>query len=110
MGNSEIRRIDREIGKAERKLEAVREGELWPLTGAEKRKVLTALAGGSRSVLRGNSTSRAESRLDRLSDQIETRLRTELSALHTERETLVREDAKTKAKNTAAGKKSSGWW
>ncbi|MEV5958361.1 hypothetical protein AB0M11_32210 [Streptomyces sp. NPDC051987] len=108
--NSEIRRIDREIVKAERKLVAAREGELWPLTGSEKRKVLTALAGGSRSVLRGNSPSRAESKLDRLSDQIETRLQTELRALHTARETLVSEDAKAKAKNTAAGKKSSGWW
>ncbi|MER6784730.1 hypothetical protein ABT330_08845 [Streptomyces sp. NPDC000658] len=109
MGNSEIRRLDREIVTAERKLEAARNGELWPLTGSEKRKVLTALAGGSRAVVRGNSTSRAESKLERLSVQIESRLSAELSALRTVRETLIREDAKAKAQDTAA-KKSSGWW
>ncbi|UUU32037.1 hypothetical protein JIX56_20170 [Streptomyces sp. CA-210063] len=108
--NAEIRRVDREIVTATAKLEAVKRGEWWPLTGSEKRKVLGALAGGSRSVVRGNSPSRAESKLDRLSQQIETRLETELSALRTVRETLVREDAKAKAKNVAAGKKSSSWW
>ncbi|WP_244205458.1 hypothetical protein [Streptomyces bobili] len=109
MGNSEIRRVDREILHAERKLEAARQRELWPLTASEKRKVITALAGGSHAVLRGNSTTRAESKLDRLTVQIESRLAAELSALRTVRETLIRQDAKAKAQNKAA-KKSSGWW
>ncbi|MEV8546149.1 hypothetical protein [Streptomyces sp. NPDC051572] len=108
--NAEIRRVDREIVTATAKLEAVKRGEWWPLTGSEKRKVFGALASGSGSVVRGNSPSRAESKLERLSQQIETRLQTELSALNTVRETLVREDAKAKAKDVAAGKKSSSWW
>lgn len=108
--NAEIRRVDREIQTARNKLEAVERGEWWPLTGSEKRKVFAALAGGSRNVVRGNSPSRAETKLDRLSDQIKRRLETELSALHTVRETLVREDAKAKAQEVAAGKKSSSWW
>lgn len=108
--NAEIRRVDREIQTTQNKLEAVKRGEWWPLTGSEKRKVFAALASGSRSVVRGNSTSGAESKLDRLTAQIEGRLATELGALRTARETLVREDAKAKAENVAAGKKSSSWW
>lgn len=109
MGNTEIRRLDREIEKAERKLDAARGGEFWPLTGSEKRQVIGALARGSGSAVRGNSTARAESKLDRLAERIESRLTAELSALRTVRETLVREDAKAKAQDKAA-KKSSGWW
>lgn len=47
MGNADTRRLDREISKTTRKLEAVRKGEMWPLTSAERRAVIGALAGGS---------------------------------------------------------------
>ncbi|MCX5267524.1 hypothetical protein [Streptomyces sp. NBC_00199] len=105
MGKPDTRRLDREISKTTRKLEAVRRGEMWPLTSAERRAVIGALAGGSYRVLRGKSTGRQENRLDSLSSSVETRLTAELTALHMERARVVREAAAAKA-----AKKSSGWW
>ncbi|MFD9317995.1 hypothetical protein ACFWDQ_09825 [Streptomyces sp. NPDC060053] len=105
MGKPDTRSIDREISKTNRKLEAVRRGEMWPLNSAERRAVLGALAGGSYRVLRGKSATRQENRLDNLSTSVETRLTAELTALHMERQRIVREAAAAKA-----AKKSSGWW
>jgi len=48
-------RLDREIQLTTRKLEAVRNQEMWPLTGSERRAVLRALAGGSYKVVRGKA-------------------------------------------------------
>ncbi|MGW0950071.1 hypothetical protein ACWD4O_47185 [Streptomyces sp. NPDC002623] len=105
MGKPDTRRIDREIQKTNRKLEAVRRGETWPLTSAERRAVIGALAGGSYRVLRGKSAARQENRLDSLASSVETRLTAELTALHIERQRIVNEAAAAKA-----AKKSSGWW
>ncbi|MGW6927938.1 hypothetical protein ACWGA9_42880 [Streptomyces sp. NPDC054950] len=105
MSKPDTRSIDREISRTNRKLEAVRRGEMWPLNSAERRAVLGALAGGSYRVLRGKSATRQENRLDNLSTSVETRLTAELTALHMERQRIVREYAAAKA-----AKKSSGWW
>jgi hypothetical protein len=105
MGKPDTRKLDREIKATERKLEAVRERELWPLTGPERRAILRGLAGGSYRVTRGRSTGRAESRIDTAWQSAETRLITELSALRMERHRIVREAAAAKA-----AKKSSRWW
>ncbi|MFF3844786.1 hypothetical protein [Streptomyces sp. NPDC002328] len=105
MGKPDTRRLDREIEKATRKLEAVRRGEMWPLTSSERRAVLGALAGGSYRVLRGKSPARAEQRLDSVSEQAVTRLTAELTALHMERQRIVRDHAAAKA-----AKKASRWW
>jgi len=98
-------RLDREIRLATRKLEAVRNEEMWPLTGAERRAVIGALAGGSVKVVRGKSTGRAERKLETLWNAVQTRLITELTALQGERQRIVNEAATAKAT-----KKSSGWW
>ncbi|WP_329334186.1 hypothetical protein OG866_12275 [Streptomyces sp. NBC_00663] len=105
MGQPNTRRLDREIQYAERKLAAARKGELWPLTGAEKRAVTRALIGGSYKVVRGKSTGRAERKLDNLTTSILTRLSGELTALQTERQKIVNATATAKAT-----KKSSAWW
>ncbi|GAB7109293.1 hypothetical protein JCM4814A_76070 [Streptomyces phaeofaciens JCM 4814] len=105
MGKPDTRSIDREISKTTRKLEAVRRGETWPLNSSERRTVIGALAGGSYRVLRGKSAARQENRLESLSEQAITRLTAELTALHTERQRIVREHATAKA-----AKKSSSWW
>ncbi|MFI8069809.1 hypothetical protein ACIF85_13625 [Streptomyces sp. NPDC086033] len=105
MGKPDTRRLDKEIRLTERKLEAVRNGEMWPLTGQERRQVLRALAGGSYKVARGKSAARAEQQMDRVSTSAETRLIAELTALQGERQRIVTEAAKAKA-----AKKSSGWW
>ncbi|MFH8467393.1 MULTISPECIES: hypothetical protein [Streptomyces] len=105
MGKPDTRRLDREIHKTNRKLEAVRNEEMWPLTGSERRAVLAALAGGSYRVARGKSTDRADRRLETVYQSVQTRLITELSALQGERQRIVSEAAKVKA-----AKKSSGWW
>ncbi|WP_328872862.1 hypothetical protein OHT76_23680 [Streptomyces sp. NBC_00287] len=99
------RRLDREIQQTERKLEAARKQEMWPLTGRERRQVVAALAGGSYKVVRGKSPGRAERKLETLWQSVLNRLTTELTALQTERQRIVNEAATAKA-----AKKSSIWW
>ncbi|MFE2580376.1 hypothetical protein [Streptomyces sp. NPDC059378] len=105
MSRPDTRRLDREIQRTTRKLEAVRKGELWPLTGQERRAMLRAVAGGSYRVLREQDPGRAERRIDQLSTTAEIRLTAELTALHTERQRVINEHAAAKA-----AKKSKGWW
>ncbi|WP_445280172.1 hypothetical protein [Streptomyces sp. DSM 118148] len=105
MGKPDTRRLDREIQQTNRKLEAVRNRELWPLDGRERRAVLTGLASGSYRITRGDSTARAERKLDTAWQSAETRLVAEIAALHTERQRVVNEAATARA-----AKKSSGWW
>lgn len=105
MGKPDTRRLDRAIRETSRKLEAVRQGEMWPLTGSERRAALRALAGGSYRVMRGKSTARADNRLESVSTAAETRLIAELTALQIERQRIVTETARAKAAT-----KSSGWW
>ncbi|RSN93751.1 hypothetical protein DMH26_24050 [Streptomyces sp. WAC 05379] len=105
MAKPNTRRLDREIQQTERKLEAVRKQEMWPLTGRERRQVMGALAGGSVRVVRGKSPSRAERKLETLWQSVLNRLTTELTALQTERQRIVNEAATAKA-----AKRSSSWW
>ncbi|MBC9726204.1 hypothetical protein [Streptomyces sp. TRM68367] len=105
MGKPDTRRLDRAIQQANRKLMAVRQRELWPLDGRERRAVLAAVAGGSYKLTRGESTGRAETRLDTAWQAAETRLISEIAALQGERQRVVTEAARDKA-----AKKSSRWW
>ncbi|MBL1107402.1 hypothetical protein JK361_22810 [Streptomyces sp. 5-8] len=105
MGKPDTRRLDKAIQQTMRKLEAVRNREMWPLDGRERRAVLGALAGGSYRIVRGNSPGRAEQRIETAWQSAETRLTTEITALRMERQRIVTEAAKAKA-----AKKSSGWW
>ncbi|GAA3813751.1 hypothetical protein GCM10022403_054240 [Streptomyces coacervatus] len=105
MGKPDTRRLDREIQQTTRKLEAVRNEEMWPLTGRERRAVLTAMAGGSVKVVRGKSPGRAERKLETAWNAVQTRLNAEITALQSERQRIVNEAAAAKA-----AKKSSGWW
>ncbi|MEV5438718.1 hypothetical protein AB0K80_22310 [Streptomyces sp. NPDC052682] len=105
MGKPDTRRLDRAIREATRKLDAVREREMWPLNGSERRAIVAAMAGGSYRVLRGRSTDRADRRLESAWSAAETRLIAEITALHTERQRVVNEAAAAKS-----AKKSSGWW
>ncbi|MDQ0581633.1 hypothetical protein [Streptomyces rishiriensis] len=105
MGKPDTRRLDREIHKTMRKLDAVRDREMWPLDSRERRAVLAGLAGGSYRVLRGEAPTRAERKLETAWNAAETRLVAEIAALTTERQRVVNEHAKAKA-----AKKSSGWW
>ncbi|MCX4589989.1 hypothetical protein OG819_09495 [Streptomyces sp. NBC_01549] len=105
MGNSDIRRLDREIRQTMKKLEAVRRGEWWPLNGSERRAMARSLAGGAYRAARGRSTNRAEEQMDSTGSAAEMRLNAELTALHGERQRLITEAARAKA-----AKKSSGWF
>ncbi|MFJ4552789.1 hypothetical protein ACIP4X_26920 [Streptomyces sp. NPDC088817] len=105
MGKPDTRRLDRAIQETNRKLDAVREREMWPLDGRERRAILAAMAGGSYRVARGRSTGRADRRLETTWNAAETRLTAEITALETERQRVVNEAAAAKA-----AKKSSGWW
>ncbi|MFH9671247.1 hypothetical protein ACH4L5_03005 [Streptomyces sp. NPDC017405] len=105
MGKPDTRRLDREIQQTERKLKAVRERELWPLDGRERRAILRAVAGGAYSLHRGNGTARADRRMDTMWESAEARLNAEIEALKTERQRVVNEAAAVKA-----SKKSTGWW
>ncbi|CAL9465169.1 hypothetical protein [Streptomyces sp. enrichment culture] len=105
MSNADIRRLDREIQATQKKLEAVRRGEWWPLNGSERRAMARAVAAGGYKVARGRSAGREEQRLDTTGNSAEMRLSAELNALHAERQRLITEAARAKA-----AKKSSGWW
>ncbi|GGY13891.1 hypothetical protein ACFW88_04140 [Streptomyces anandii] len=105
MGKADTRRLDRAIRETNRKLDAVREREMWPLSGPERRAILAAMAGGSYRIVRGRSTGNADRRLESAWTSAETRLIAEITALHTERQRIVHEAATAKA-----AKKSSGWW
>ncbi|MET8113565.1 hypothetical protein [Streptomyces prasinus] len=105
MRNADIRRLDREIQATTKKLEAVRRGEWWPLNGSERRAMARALAAGGYKVARGRSAGRAEAQLDSTGSAAEMRLSAELTALHAERQRLLTEAARDKAK-----RKSSGWF
>ncbi|MFI6617565.1 hypothetical protein [Streptomyces sp. NPDC050528] len=105
MSKSEIRRLDREIQKTQKKLEAVQRGEWWPLTARERLSMTRALASGAHSVHKGRSTGGAESRMESIDSSITGRLNAELTALHGEKLRLITEAARAKAE-----KKASGWW
>ncbi|GGJ43729.1 hypothetical protein [Streptomyces brasiliensis] len=105
MGKPDTRRLDRAIRETTRKLEAVRNREMWPLDGRERRAVLTAAASGTYRSARGRSTGHADQRIDTAWTSAETRLTAEITALQVERARIVTENAKAKA-----AKKSSGWW
>ncbi|MGW3145850.1 hypothetical protein ACWDG1_14445 [Streptomyces sp. NPDC001177] len=105
MGKPNTRRLDREIQKTERMLEAVQNEEMWPLNSAERRKAVGALAGGSYRVVRGKSAGRAERALENVWNAAQIRLTAELTALRTERQRIVNEHA-----TAEAAKKSSKWW
>ncbi|MEV7500665.1 hypothetical protein [Streptomyces sp. NPDC093018] len=105
MGKPDTRRLDKAIRETERKLEAVREREVWPLDGRERRAVLGAVASGAYSLHRGNGTARADRQLDTTWQSAETRLVAEITALQVERQRVVNEAAADRA-----AKKSSGWW
>ncbi|MFF4353389.1 hypothetical protein [Streptomyces sp. NPDC001530] len=105
MGKPDTRRLDRRIRETNRKLEAVREREMWPLSGPERRAIVRALAGGTIKVARGNSTARADQRLESAWSAAETRLIAEITALQVERQRVVNEAAAAKA-----AQKSSRWW
>ncbi|MER7919423.1 MULTISPECIES: hypothetical protein [unclassified Streptomyces] len=105
MGKPDTRRLDKAIQQAERKLEAVRNREMWPLDGRERRAVLGAVTSGAYNLHRGNGTARADRTLDSTWQAAETRLVAELTALQVERQRVVNEAATAKAE-----KKSSGWW
>ncbi|MFG2464052.1 hypothetical protein ACGFXB_01060 [Streptomyces canus] len=105
MGKPDTRRLDKAIRLTERKLEAVRNEEMWPLTSSERRQVMGALVGGSYRVLRSKNPGHAERKLESMWQSVQTRLIAELTALQTERQRIVNEAATAKA-----AKKSSGWW
>ncbi|GAA3850160.1 hypothetical protein GCM10023084_00560 [Streptomyces lacrimifluminis] len=105
MGKPNTRHLDREIQLANRKLDAVREFEMWPLNGPERRAIIRATVGGSVRVVRGRSTTRAERKLETAWNSAETRLMAEIVAFEKERQRIVNEAAAAKA-----AKKSSGWW
>lgn len=105
MANSDIRRLDREIQQTQKKLEAVRRGEWWPLNGSERRAMARALASGAYRITRGKSPGHAEQQMDTTGSAAEARLNAELTALHGEKQRLITEAARAKAT-----KKSSGWW
>ncbi|WP_432188651.1 hypothetical protein [Streptomyces sp. Tue6028] len=105
MKRPDTRRLDREIQHATRKLKAVQQREMWPLSGRERRAVLAALAGGTYRVGRAKSTTRADRKLETAWAAAQTRLSGEITALNGERQRIVDDAAAAKA-----AKKSSGWW
>lgn len=94
------------VDQARRKLEAVRKGELWPLTAGEKARLFAAAGRGVVKVVRGKSTTAADRAADRVLSDAEERLKAEYDALESARKKTIRDKA------TAKTEKGSGfsWW
>ncbi|MER7498329.1 hypothetical protein ABT033_37790 [Streptomyces pharetrae] len=94
------------VDQARRRLEAVRKGELWPLTAGEKARLAVHIGRGVSKVVRGKSTNAADSAADRVLSDAEERLKAEYDALESARKKTIRDKA------TAKAEKGSGfsWW
>ncbi|MEV5880720.1 hypothetical protein AB0L75_42420 [Streptomyces sp. NPDC052101] len=94
------------VDVARRKLEAVRKGELWPLTAGEKARLAVHIGRGASKVVRGKSTKAPDRAADRVLEDAEERLKAEYDALEGARKQAIRDKAKAKVE------KGSGfsWW
>ncbi|WP_409234772.1 hypothetical protein [Streptomyces sp. PA5.6] len=108
MGTPDTNRIDRAIHATKRKLEAAAKREMWALNGRERRALVSAMASGTKAVVRHQSTTRAEEMGAATWESAQTRLQAEINALQVERDEAVKRAAAEKAAKKAA--KSSGWW
>ena len=106
------------VDVARRKLEAIRKGELWPLTAGEMARIALHTGRGATKVVRGKSTDRADKAADRVLADAEERLKAEYDVLESARKAQIREKAQKKVGN-GSGKgsgKGSGsgsgfsWW
>ncbi|MES5819055.1 hypothetical protein [Streptomyces sp. RG80] len=105
MAKPDTRRLDKEIQATQRKIEAVHNEEMWPLTSSERGQIARALVGGGYKVTRGKSTGRAERNLESAWQSALSRLTAELLALQMERKRI-----ETEAATAKAAKKSAGGW
>lgn len=105
MSSSNVRRLDRMIQDAERKLGAVERRELWPLTGSERTTLVTSVGTGTYKAARGKSTGAAERRIETVWSTAAARLRAEIAAATREKDKAVADAA-----GTRVARKSKGWW
>lgn len=94
------------VDVARRKLEAVRKGEMWPLTAGEKARLAVHTGRGAAKVVRGKSTKTADSAADRVFADAEERLKAEFDVLESARKAEIREKAQKKVGNGSG----FSWW
>ncbi|MFF6984235.1 hypothetical protein ACFZAV_42735 [Streptomyces sp. NPDC008343] len=95
-----------QVDTARRKLEAVRKGEIWPLTAGEKARLFAHIGRGAAKVVRGKSTNKADAAADRVLADAEERLKAEYDVLESDRKSKIREKAKAKVEKRSG----SSWW
>ncbi|MGW6569983.1 hypothetical protein [Streptomyces sp. NPDC054975] len=91
---------------ASKRLTAVRNGELWPLTASEQARVILHIGRGAVKVVRGRSTTKAEAAADRIFKAAEERIAAEDAAAEAARTKKIREKAEAKVAKRAESK----WW
>ncbi|WP_432017681.1 hypothetical protein [Streptomyces hydrogenans] len=91
---------------ASKRLTAVRNGELWPLTAGEQARVVLHAGRGCVKVVRGKSTSKVDRAIDRIFKDAEERIAAEDAAVEAERTKKIREKAAAKV----AKRSESKWW
>ncbi|MFJ6394039.1 hypothetical protein ACIQJT_41425 [Streptomyces sp. NPDC091972] len=105
MGKPNTKVYDRIIRDAERKLEAVRNEEFWPLTGSEKARLVSNGFRGGRRVMKGKSPAPADRAIAAIFRGAEERYAAEIVQAQKAREQVIGEAAAARV-----AKKSSGWW
>lgn len=100
-----VKQFDRIIQLAERKLQAVERRELWPLTGPERRRLLTAGFSGGVRVARHKSTAKADRIMDTTWENAAARLRSEIEAAKKQKQQFINKTASDKV-----AKKAGSWW
>ncbi|WP_329449425.1 hypothetical protein OG906_43510 (plasmid) [Streptomyces sp. NBC_01426] len=106
MDKSEIRRLDRLIDTATRKLAGVEGRESWALSGRDQATLGRHVASIVYNGVRGQRpTPKADRGIELIWQNANAQLRAEIAAAQTAKAELLHQAAKAKAE-----KKSSGWW
>ncbi|MEV6683293.1 hypothetical protein AB0N09_41565 [Streptomyces erythrochromogenes] len=106
MSKSEIRRLDRVIDAATRKLQGVEKRETWALSGRDQAAMAKHVAVIVAKGVRGQRPApRAERGIELIWENANAQLRAEIAAAQTAKAEIHHQAAKAKA-----AKKSGGWW
>ncbi|MEU1503065.1 hypothetical protein [Streptomyces sp. NPDC005732] len=101
-----VRQFDRMIRDAERKLQAVRNREAWPLAAGERAKLASYGTLAFARATRLKESRLAESGMDRIWSAAEERLAAEVRATQAARQQVIDQAAAAKVSKRA----ESRWW
>jgi hypothetical protein len=105
MAKANTKHFDRMIETAARKLQGVRDRELWALTAGEQARVAGHIGAAVVKATRKRSFGASERGVERIWENAAARYQAEITAAEKAKVAAISEAARAKA-----AKKSSGWW